>query len=113
MSNTFKDPEHQLLSEQILQMQKTFDRFYEDFREDTRARGRMEVNVKNTENLTGATREDVGDLPKEVKRAVDDGMKPIEKKLNKIVSSKQAVIHYIEDKRKINFLSKLKFWKRG
>ena len=111
-----KDPEHKLIIEKIETLQKTFDRFYEDFRDDTRARGDMQVDIKNVANTTNAIRDDFSDQTKEIKRvtsdAVEDAIKPVEKHVSKIAKSKQAVVHIIEDHRK-GRLDKLKFWKRN
>ena len=112
-----KDPEHQLLIEKIETLQKTFDRFYEDFKDDTRARGNMQVDIKNVANTTNALREDVSDQTKVVKRATEDGIeeaiKPVEKKVNKLFTSKHSVIQYIETHKRKSIFSRLKFWKRG
>ena len=102
------------LKEQVLILQKTLDRFYEDFRSDRRARGEMEITLKGVETKTDMAREDIADQHSETRRIVEDGIedaiKPIEKKINKLVASKNAVVHYIKDERKKPFW---KFWKRG
>lgn len=110
------DPEHKLIAEKIDTMQKTFDRFYEDFKDDTRARGNMEVDIRKVAVVQDAIREDFSDQTRAVERAASDGVeqaiKPVDDKVSKIAQSKQSVIHYIEDHRRGRF-GFLKFWKRG
>lgn len=108
------DPEHKLLAEKIDILQKTIDRFYEDFIEDRRARGEMEITLKGVATKTDATREDLSDNNRETKRIIQDGIedavKPIKRKLEKLVASKDTVVHYIKDERKRKF--RVKFWKK-
>jgi len=106
----FKDPEYELLANKMDELHKTINRMYEDSQNEWKKRGEMEVTVKGIDQRTKGISLDVNDLPKESKRAVEDGMenamKPVEEKVNKLASSKNKVLHIIEDQRKISL------WKR-
>jgi hypothetical protein len=109
-----KDSEHKLIVDKLDILQKSLDRLIEDYRDDRRARGDIEIGLKDVASKVSMTREDLADHHKETERAVADGievaLKPVEKKVNKLVTSKSSVIHFIQDERK---KPRFRFWKRG
>ncbi len=110
-----KNPETKLLIEKVDNLQKTIDRFYEDFIEDRRFRGDMEIVLKGVATTANMLREDNYDQTREIKRAVKDSteevIKPMENKVNRLFKSKSEVLHYIEENKK-GILQRLFFWQR-